>query len=309
MDEDRDEEIEELLAEVRRIDVQSRRLVLNLLRGRYNAIFRGSGLEFHAVREYAEGDDRRLIDPNVSARTGRPFVKTFKDEREKTVMFLVDLSASMSAGFGVYSPRQAAARVCACLALTASRNNDKVGFVGFSGGVDRYLPAKKSVGHVLRIVRDCLALRGGSPRSAPGLALEFAARILRRRAILFLVSDFLADGWQESLALCARRHDLIAIRILSPELTPAGAAEPAEGLLRVRDPETSREAVVDFGSPRVRAVFAERVAAWRERTAEALRRADVDLMDVPLGKTPDPDMIARPIVRFLRMREERGVRR
>jgi uncharacterized protein (DUF58 family) len=308
MDDDHDDELEELLAEVRRIDVQSRRLVLNLLRGRYNAIFRGTGLEFHAVREYADGDDRRLIDPNVSARTGRPFVKTYRDEREKTVMFLMDLSASMAGGFGVFSARQAAARVCACLALTASRNNDKVGFVGFSAGVDRYLPAKRGVGHVLRIVRDCLALPGGSPRSAPGLALEFAARVLRRRSIVFLLSDFLAEGWQESLSLCARRHDLIAIRILSPELTSDGAASPADGLLHVRDPETAREAVVDFGSSRVRAAFNERVAAWRERTAEALRRADVDLMDVPLSRTPDKDMIARPIIRFLRMREERGAR-
>ena len=155
-----DAELAELLAEVRRIEVQAKRLVASVMAGGYQSVFRGSGIEFDEVREYVEGDDPRAVDWNVTARVGRPFVKTFVDERELTVLFLADLSASMSTGFGYWSPRQMAARVCACMALSAVANNDRVGMIGFSGGVDEYVPARKGRGHALRVVRDCLALRG-----------------------------------------------------------------------------------------------------------------------------------------------------
>jgi len=303
MRDDRDDELAELLAEVRRIDVMSSRLVTSVLAGGYSSVFRGSGLEFDGVREYEEGDDPRLVDWNVTARVGRPFVKKYVDERELTVLFLLDLSASMAGGFSVFSARQTAARVCACLALSAIRNNDKVGLIAFSDKVDRYVPPKKGAGHVLRIVRDCLALEGSSPATNIEPALSFAARLVRRRAILFLVSDFLADGWQESVALCARRHDLIAVRLLAPELAPAA------DLVRVRDPESGRESVIDGRSRRVRKAYAARVAAWRARTGEDLRRANVDLLDVPISRAYDKDMVARPIVRFFRMRELRGAKR
>ncbi len=157
---------------------------------------------------------------------------------------------------------------------------------------------------MLRIIRDCLALPGGSARTELKSALQFAARVVRRRAILFLVSDFLASGWQEALSLCARRHDLTAVRLLTPELIP-----PDAGLLRVRDPENGRETVIDWRSPRVRAAYAERVANWRTRTEEELRRAKVDLMDVPLPRVYDKDAVARPILEFFRMRELRGAKR
>ena len=199
---------------------------------------------------------------------------------------------------------QTAARICACLALSATRNNDKVGLIGFSDGVDKYVPAKKGVGHALRIVRDCLALPGGSGRTNLAPALEFTSRVVRRHAILFLVSDFLTDGWQHALGLCARRHDVIAVRLLPPELEP-----PDGGLLRLRDPESGRESVVDWGSPRVRAAYAERIAAWRQKTEDDLRRAKVDLMDVPILRDLDKDMIVRPILKFFRMRELRGMKR
>jgi len=233
-------------------------------------------------------------------------VKKYVDERELTVLFLLDLSGSMGGGFGVWSARQAAARVCATLALSAIRNNDKVGLIAFSGAVDKYVPPSKGAGHVLRIVRDCLALRGTSVRTDLGPPLEFASRVLRRRAILFLVSDFLTDGWQEALSLCARRHDLIAVRLLTPELGPG---DGAAGMLRVRDPETGRAEVVDFGSARVRAAFEARVGAWREKVENDLRRAKVDRMDVPIPPYFDKDAVARPILGFFRMREKRGAKR
>ena len=197
-----------------------------------------------------------------------------------------------------------AARICACLAFSATRNNDKVGLIGFSDSVDKYVPPKKGAGHALRIVRDCLALSGGSARTNLVPALEFVARVVRRHAVVFLVSDFFAEGWQHALSLCARRHDVVAVRLLPPELQP-----PDAGLMRVRDPESGRETTVDWSSPRVREAYAARTAARNRRIEDDLRRANVDRMDVPLGREHDKDMILRPILKFFRMRERRGAKR
>src|SRR5690606_5979428 len=203
-------------------------------------------------------------------------------ERELSLLFVLDLSASMDGGFGIWSARQTAARVCACLALSAVHNDDRVGLVAFSAGVDKFVPARKGVRHVLRIVRDCLALRGASGRTALGPAIEFAWRAIRRHAVLFVVSDFLGDGWQQAVRLAARRHDVIAVRLSSPETEPPEAA----AMLRLRDPETGESTVVDWGDARSRDAYRGRVAAWRERVAAELRRAEVDLMEVPVPRVP-----------------------
>jgi uncharacterized protein (DUF58 family) len=297
-------ELSELLKEVRRIEVQSNRLVTDVMAGGYSSVFRGMGIEFDEVREYVDGDDPRTVDWNVTARVGRPFVKKYVDERELTVLFLLDLSASMSGGFGIWSVRQMAARICACLGLSAVTNNDKVGLIAFSRQVDRYVPAGKGARHVLRIIRDCLALQGSSERTDLVPALEFAGSVLRRRAILFVLSDFLTEGWNEAITLCARRHDVIAVRLLTPELAP-----PDAGLARLRDPESGEQAVIDWTSPRVRQAYGERVARWRAKVEDTLKRAKVDLMDVPLPREYDKDAVAKPILRFFRMRELRGGRR
>lgn len=297
-------DLKQLLEEVRRIDVLSRRLVTDVMAGSYHSVFRGAGLEFDRVREYEDGDDPRKLDWNVTARMGRPFVKTHVDEREQTVFFLLDLSSSMDAGFGRWSARQAAARVLACLALTAARNDDKVGMVAFDRDVVRFVPATKGLGHVLRIVRDALALPAASPGTDCAPALEFISRVARRHAVVFLVSDFLSDGWERAMTLCARRHDLVAVRVTAAEFDA-----PPSGLTRVRDPEGTREQVVDYGSAAVRAAHAGRVAAWRARIDEQLRRARVDLMDVRVPLDPDRDAIARPMLQFFRMRALRGAKR
>jgi uncharacterized protein (DUF58 family) len=306
-----DAALAEVLEEVRRIDVLYGRLLTDLMAGAYTSVFRGSGIEFDRVREYAEGDDPRTVDWNVTARVGRPFVRTYVDERELTMLFLLDLSPSMSAGGGAWSARQTAARVCACLALAASRNGDKVGLVAFGQGVEKFVPAKRGAGHALRIIRDCLALPSASGRTDLVPALRFASRVVRRRAAVFVVSDFLADGWRDALALCARRHDAIAVRILAPELEPSAADrfDPGDALVRIRDQETGGETVIDWASPRVRDVYRDRVARWRTATDDALRRANVDRMDVPVPRTADRNAIARPVLRFFRMREMRGEKR
>lgn len=304
MDDARDEDLAALLAEVRRIDVQSRRLVTDVMSGAYHSVFRGAGLEFEEVREYADGDDPRRVDWGVTARMGRPYVRKYAEERERTVLFLFDLSASVDGGFGIWSARRTAARVCACLALSATRNGDKVGLVAFSDGVDLHVPPARSFPHALRVVRDCLARRGASPLTDPRPALELAARSVRRRAIVFLVSDFLVGDLEPALSLCARRHDVVAVRLLVPELAP-----PDAGLVRLRDPETGEARVVDWGRAAVRAAWERRVAAFHERTERALRRAKVDRMDVPVPREPGGDLVAGPILRFFRMRELRGAKR
>jgi uncharacterized protein (DUF58 family) len=305
MSEPHDDDLTELLEEVRRIEAQSSRLVTGVMAGGYSSVFRGSGIEFHELREYVTGDDPRAVDWNVTARVGRPFVREYVEERELTLLFVMDLSASMDGGFGVWSARHMAARVCACLALSAIENDDKVGLIAFSHDVDKFVPARKGIRHALRIVRDCLALRGGSARTRLSPALEFASRALRRHAILFVVSDFLDDGWQHAMALCARRHDVIAVRLGVPEIEPPDGA----GLVRVTDPESGSTRVIDWRSGAVREAYRARAAAWRTRTTTALRRAEVDIMEVPVPRMPDKDSVARPILEFFRMRERRGAKR
>jgi uncharacterized protein (DUF58 family) len=297
-------ELSALLAEVRRIEVYSRRLAAGVMAGGYRSVFRGVGIEFDEVREYVEGDDPRSVDWNVTARVGRPFVRKYVDERERTLLFLFDGSASMAAGLSAWSARAAATRVVACLALSAVRSHDKTGLVAFGSRVERIVPPKKGAGHALRIVRDCLALPNLDGESDLAPALEVAARIVRRGAIVFVLSDFLSEGFGEALARCARRHDVVAVRLLVPELV----APPQRGLMNVRDPDGGGATLADFSSAKVRERWSERIAAWRRRTEEELSRARVDRLDVRIDRAPDRETIVRPILDFFRMRELRGAK-
>lgn len=297
-------DLPDVLREVRKIDVQTRRLVTGVMAGGYLSVFRGSGVEFETVREYAEGDPQRSVDWNVTARMGRPYVKTYVDERELTILFLLDLSASMDGGLGIWSARETAARVAACLAFSAVRNGDKVGLIAFSSRVDAYVRPKKGVNQALRVVRDCLVLPGSGGTTSLVPALDVATGTVRRHATVFVLSDFLTAGWDRALARCGRRHDTIAVRLLGPELDL-----PRVGLLEVRDPETGRPTLIDTSSRRVRRAWDARVAAWRERTDRAFTKARVDVMDVPIPKRREVEAVARSILRFFRMRQQRGAKR
>ena len=303
-------ELAEILREVHRIEVHSRRLVRDVLAGGFASVFRGSGIEFHEVREYSDGDDPRSIDWNVTARLGRPFVKTHVDERQLSVLFLLDVSASMDGGFGPWSARSTAARVCATLALSAVHTGDKVGLVAFAEGVERFVPARKGTRQALRILRDSLLLRSTATNTDPVPALEFAARATHGRAVLFVISDFLqvgpSDPFAAALARCNRRHDVVAVRLVPPELDA-----PPRGLVRALEPESGRVVLRDFSNARVRATWAEGVAAWRQRHDALLRRARVDVIDVLLPRPSElgRDVVTRPILEFFRMRELRGDRR
>jgi len=297
-------ELTKLIAEVRRIEVQSKRLVTEMLAGSYRSVFRGAGIEFDEVREYIDGDDPRSVDWNVTARVGKPYIKKYVDERALTVLFILDLSESMSGGFGLWSARQIAARVVASLGLSAVRNNDRVAFVALSDQVEKWVPPRKSTGHALRIIRDCLALPATNKRTRFDPAFEFVGSVLRDGAIVFLISDFLCDGWFRSMSRFALRHDLVAVRLLTPELDP-----PDAGMMRLKDPETGAESVIDWSHPQDRDAYIANVAAWRSRTEADLRRAQVDLVDVPMPREPDRNVVMRPLLKFFHMRAWRGRRR
>jgi uncharacterized protein (DUF58 family) len=304
-----EEDRREMLRQVRRIQVRTDRMVTDVMAGGYTSVFRGSGIEFDEVREFAPGDDVRSVDWNVTARAGKPFVKKFMEERELTVMVVLDVSPSTTfgtdpqAGKGnerARTVRETAALVCGCFAFAAARNNDKAGIVTFTDRIERYVPAKKGRRHVLRLIREAYAQEHEGRGTDLAQALDYAGRIQRRRSVMIVISDFFAPLAEKQLRVLAKRHDVIAVRIRDPH----SERLPDAGLLRLRDPETGIEALVDSSSKRVRAEFEQRVADDRARFESVCKRASVDLMDVGTRGS-----VADPIVRFFRMRERRGGRR
>lgn len=296
-------ELAQVLAEVRRIEAYSKRLVSGVMAGLYSSVFRGTGIEFDEVREYETGDDPRSVDWAVTARVGRPFVKRFVDERQRAVVFVLDLSASMNGGIGPWSARGAAARIIGSLGLAAVASNDLVGLIACGERVERVVPLRKNVRHALRLVRDALVLRAEGDRTDLTPGLEAVVGRVQQRAVVFVLSDFLCDGWQPAMARCARRHDVIAVRLGTPELSA-----PAAGLVRLRDPEGTGEHLVDFAHGASRSAYAGNVASWRERTEVELRKAGADLLDIRLPSSEDPDALSRALLEFFRRRERRGVR-
>jgi uncharacterized protein (DUF58 family) len=301
-----DETLAEVLADVRHLELEPGRLVTDVLAGGFRSTFRGGGVEFSDVREYVEGDDPRAVDWNVTARLGRPFVKRFVEERERTLVFVLDRGPAMAAGLGAWSPRQLASRFLACLATMAIANHDRVGLCVHGRDRVRWVVPKKGAGHVLRVLRDCVegpAGDGGAGRGIDALLATVAGR-LRRRAVVFAVSDFGGSEPLPALAGCARRHDVVAVRVLPRELRAPPAA-----LLRVHDVVTARSTFVDFAAAPVRAAWQRRVQAWLARRAEQFGRAGVDVLDLDVPAAPDLDALRVPLARFFRARALREVRR
>ncbi len=286
----------DVVAQVRRIEIRTRRMVQNLFQGEYHSAFKGRGMEFDEVRQYVPGDDVRSIDWNVTARQGEPYVKGYVEERELTVTFVVDLSGSTDFGLAARTKGQTSAEITAVLAMSAVRNKDKVGLIPFTDRVESYIPARKGRSHVLRLVRDILFFEPEGRGTDIGAALEFAARVHKRGAVIFVISDFQDTGFRQPLSVLARRHDVIAIEVLDPfELALRG-----DGLVEGVDPESGERATLDLGDPAVRAAYQALRAERRARLTETLRSAGVD--HIRIDTTGD---YVRPMHDFFRARDQR----
>ena len=286
----------ELFRKIRHVEVRTRGLVDDVFGGEYHSAFKGRGIEFAEVRPYQIGDDVRTIDWNVSARTGEPHVKLFEEEREQTLLLVVDVSGSEDFGSGAGAKRDLAAEVCAVLGFSALRNSDKVGLVLFTDRVERFVPPKKGKRHVLRLLRDLFAHDARHRGTDLDDALDHVLRVQRRRAIVILVSDFLVPDDADlgrRLRVVSQKHDVVAVRLVDPREETL----PAVGLLRVVDAETGRPALVDTSSARVRQAFADRAAARAARAEATLRQARVDHVTL----RTDEDYV-EPLAAFFRRR-------
>lgn len=288
----------DLFKQIRRLEIVSKHLVDSALAGNYLSTFKGTGLEFSEVREYEPGDEVRSIDWNVTARMGHPFIKVFHEERELTLILAVDVSASHALG-SQGSKRELAAQVAAALGLAASRHGDRVGFLFFSDRVEGWLPPKRGRTHLLRGLRDLLALEPEGRRGDLSVALRHLAWAQRRRAAVFLLSDLLLDLGSPALAAAKRRHDVVAIRTADAldEALPAWV-----GLLAAVDPESGRRVWLDTDSPWARAAWARQRRARLDAARATLRRRQIDLVETRVGQDVGADLI-----RFFKARERRAL--
>ena len=318
----------DIVRQVRRIQLVTGRQVADVLAGAYVSVFKGRGVEFDEVRPYVPGDDVRTIDWNVTARVGAPYVKRYVEERQLTVMLLVDVSASLDFGSAHRSKREAAVELSALLAFSAIHNDDKVGLLLFHRDVDEYIPPRKGQKHALRVVREVLA-RGRDETSARlrptmdalgrralarftallqprkrmarrgtdiAAALEFCRRVLPRRAILFLVSDFVDDGYLSALSNANRKHDVVAVRVTDPR----ESAISKGGLVTVEDAETGARRLLDTGSAVLRQAMREDAAARADALERQLRSVGIDLVTIDAAQP-----VIQPLLRFFHMRERR----
>jgi uncharacterized protein (DUF58 family) len=286
----------ELLRQVRRLQLKARRAVEDLLGGEYHSVFKGAGIAFEEVREYQPGDDIRAIDWNVTARMGHPFIKRFIEERELTVILVIDGSASQAFGTRLQQKREVAAELAAVLAFSAITNNDRVGLLHFTDRVERFVPPRKGVRHVLRLIREVLFFQPQQKGTCIHEALRVLNRVVHRRAIVFLISDFLDTGYEKTLHYTGRRHDLIAV----PVRDPREAELPKVGLLQLQDAETGEYVLLDTASRRVRAEFARQAALRRDNLHLLARSARVDVIEV----STDGGHLEE-LVRFFRLRQQR----
>jgi uncharacterized protein (DUF58 family) len=288
--------VKEILRKIRRLELLTRHRVESAFAGQYHSVFKGRGMNFEEVREYEPGDEIRTIDWNVTARTGQPHVKRYTEERELTVMLVVDVSASGVFGSQDLSKRELAAEVAALLAFSAMQNNDKAGLILFSDRVEFYLPPRKGRSHALRLVREVLFFQPAHAGTRPEVALEFLNRVQSRRAVVFLLSDFMAPDFSKALSITARRHDLIAV----PISDPLEREIPDLGLISFEDPETGREIEVNTSRRGLRRSFSELRKSEELRWQQIFARLRVDTIPLETGRDCIP-----PLRDFFRRRERR----
>ncbi|MBI5287538.1 MAG: DUF58 domain-containing protein [Chloroflexi bacterium] len=277
----------EMLARVKAIEIKARRLVNDLFLGEYHAVFRGRGLEFDELRPYVPGDDVRSIDWKAMARTGQPSIRRYREDRDLTVVFVVDVSASQGAGSLERTKEDLAAELCAVLALAAIRNKDKVGLLLFASRPERYVRPSGGTTHVLRVVREVLWAQPATRGTDIGAALEYLTGVQKRRATVFLVSDFLATGFTRQMRAAARRHDIIAIRVREP----IDEALPNAGVIRLADAETGRPIDVDTGSAAVREAYAQHVRGLDDERKRLFGSLGIDEIAVNVDQDYVPALL------------------
>jgi uncharacterized protein (DUF58 family) len=286
----------EILKKVARVEIRTRGLVNEVFSGEYHSVFKGRGMNFAEVREYQYGDDIRTIDWNVTARTGHPFVKVFEEERELTVMLVVDVSASGDFGTHGRMKGEVAVEICALLAFSAIKNNDKVGLIIFSNRIEKFVPPRKGRAHVLRVLRELFYHKPEGRGTDIRGALEYLTHVIKRRAVVFLVSDFKAPPFDKPLSVAGRRHDLIAVRLGDDRETSL----PPLGYVEFEDAETGQFHTVNTADARFQAEFTERTAQVQAEMGRTFRHSRVDVIDI---QTDQP--YVQPLILFFKERERR----
>ena len=286
----------EVIEKVRRIEIKTRRMVTDALAGEYHSIFKGRGMEFSEVREYQMGDDIRTIDWNVTSRTGHLHVKKFTEERELTVLLVLDVSGSSDFGTRSRFKREVAAEMGALLAFSAIKNNDRVGAIVFTSEVEMYIPPRKGRAHVLRVIRDLLYFEPKGKGTNLAHACEYLNRITRKRAVVFVLSDFMDSKFEKPLRVASKKHDLISIFISDPRESEL----PPVGLVELEDAESGRKLLLDTSDRDAMAAYRESVEAHRTAQQAALTSMGVDLIDIRTDVPYD-----KPLLRFFEMRARR----
>lgn len=289
-------EHKELIKKVRRIQIRTSHMVNDVLAGEYHSVFKGQGMEFDEVREYQVGDDVRSIDWNVTARYGKPFIKKFVEERELTVMLLVDASGSSDFGSFKQFKRELAAEIAALLAFSAIKNNDKVGAIIFTDQIERFISPKKGKKHVLCVIREILNFRPKNTATSIDTALQFFVTVMKRKSVSFLISDFIDDGFDRALRLTNQRHDLIAVSLDDPRQYDM----PDMGIVEFVDSESGENYLVDFGSKLVREKYKKEMESVKLYRQSLLKSCNVDEINIISNES-----YIEAIMKFFKMRERK----
>ncbi|MXZ76499.1 MAG: DUF58 domain-containing protein [Gemmatimonadetes bacterium] len=289
----------QIIQKIRQIEIRTKHLVNDVFSGEYHSVFKGRGMEFAEVREYEPGDEIRSIDWNVTARLGRPYIKRFIEERELTVILMADVSASGHFGTVNQMKSEITAEICALLAYAAIQNNDRVGLLMFTDQIEKYIPPKKGRTHILRVIREVLYNQPGHTGTDLTQALEYLNRLLTRRSIVFILSDFLTEDYMKPLRVASKRHDVVAVTITDPR----ELSLPSVGLIELQDAETGEEVLVDTGDAGWRRQYAEYNEALRKARDQQFRVTGVDAIHI---RTDEPYI--DPLLQFFKLRERKFAR-
>jgi uncharacterized protein (DUF58 family) len=286
----------EVISKIRRIQITTSRKVTDVFAGQYLSVFKGVGMEFDEVRQYNPGDEIRSIDWNVTARMGQPFIKKFVEERELTIMILLDVSMSCRFGTMGRVKSELAAELCSVIAFSAIKNSDKVGMITFTDGIEKYIPPRKGVRHVLRVTREAIYNTPKGRGTDINSVLEYLNRVTTRQTITFIVSDFYAPDFQKTLSITGKRHDIIAVTITDP----AELKLPDAGIVKLHDAETGAPYMIDTSAPKTRKAYEERALRMDLERRQIFRSAGVDNINIRTDES-----YVEPLIRFFRMRERR----